>query len=130
MKNTWLFIGFFVMLLWSCDQFDKESGNVRPQLVKKWKQTAYLSDPGDGSGTWQPTPADQPVSLEFTADGKILRDGQQTNTYSVSGDTILLDQPTNGYQRRWLIQELTTKQLQISLMCIEACGERYVPADK
>ena len=128
MKNAWLLIGFLTVAVGACNKADDQQ--IRPDLVKKWQQTAFLADPGDGSGTWQPTPENQQVLLEFTADGKILRNGQQTNIYAVSGDTILLDQPTNGYQRRWLIQELTTNKLQFSLMCIEACGERYVPADK
>lgn len=117
---------FALLLMVACQNDEIQTTNTnRPELIKKWQQTAYLADPGDGSGTWQSTPESSPVTLEFTADGRVLRNQTQTDTYKVSGDTILLGQRQNGYQNRWLIRELTDDGLELALACIEPCGERY-----
>jgi len=38
----------------SCSKSTTTQAKLSGSMIGKWIQTAYLADPGDGSGTWQP----------------------------------------------------------------------------
>ena len=98
-------------------------------LIGKWKLTEIYSDPGDGSGTYEPTDFDK--TLEFSLDGQLtVTNGticyintstteDTTETYSIDGDTI-----TTASCK--VLFNFEGRNLVIGQYCIEGCGEKYI----
>lgn len=118
------------LLFISCQNEQQETD---ADLVGKWKLTAVLMDPGDGSGTFQSVTSDKIV--EFHADGTITSNGSicfpssqisnpTSGTYSLKDSTI---------QSEFCMKDLplTTRfskkgaTLIISYTCFEPCREKY-----
>lgn len=95
----------------------------------KWKRTEVYVNPGNG-GSWKPDDSEQPVTLEFTAEGKIIsNDNFYSNFsgYQVKPDnTIEFQPPLNGTTRAVYYSFNTDTELTVTFACIEGCGERFV----
>lgn len=121
-----MIIAVFVM---GCRK-SSDTTNTNPHsIIGKWILTESLTDPGDGSGTWQP--ADKPgfYYLVFGADSSSLQTnlstgyGSATN-YKLLSDSTLRFTFSNGSDRTFYYR-LADAQLTITGGCIEACGSRF-----
>jgi len=126
MKYAWMILTGLALMGAGCEDKLTQPEAERTSLVGRWKQTEYLADPGDGSGKWQASPENAAETLEFTADGRLRRDGTDFSRYRLSGDTIILDIQQRRASR-WYIVSLSANRLEIRFPCIEPCGGRYVP---
>lgn len=133
MKLIYLLICFCTAFaLSSCNQEENEV-----DLISQWHLIEQLSDPGDGSGTFQPVSSDKTV--EFFVDGTITSNGDlcwmgtetgtgSTGTYDSMDSTIL---PNNcGFAPPYpMTFEIQDGFLIINYPCIEPCREKYEPVD-
>ncbi len=129
-KNTpFYFIAFMALFLLSC----KDDGDTpEPELLGSWKLVEVYFDPGDGSGTFQPTETEKVVS--FFDDGTVMtsasfcavgggNEGVTDATYDEEEMTINPDCGSNTL--RSLRYEILQNELIISYPCIEPCQEKY-----
>ncbi|GAL76734.1 hypothetical protein JCM19275_2070 [Nonlabens ulvanivorans] len=100
-------------------------------IVGTWQLTANLSDPGDGSGSFQSVSSNKTIT--FNADGTFTSNGDvcdmsittSTNTngtYNTTDKTINANCGTTNLPISYTIDNLT---MDISYFCIEACQSRY-----
>ncbi|WP_405376684.1 hypothetical protein [Nonlabens sp. Asnod3-A02] len=111
----------------SCNNDDGNDSITPLSIVGNWNLTATLADPGDGSGTFQPASG---KSLNFTDQGVVncnvsfcfgsLTQATSTGTYDVMTTTIDVENCIGTY----IFIDANT--IEISHLCIEPCGERYV----
>jgi hypothetical protein len=99
------------------------------ELVGKWKRIEVYVNPGNG-GSWQPDHSEQPVTLEFTADGKLISNHNLYSNfarYQVSSDNTIELQPAfNGGIRAVYYSFNTDTELTLTFACFEGCGDRFV----
>ena len=104
----------------------KRSTPEHSSLVGKWKLTATLADPGDGSGKWQTVSPLTPSYVEFKGDGTLSYTPSSQNgggRYLLTSDsTFTLITDTDSLREFYRIQGAT---LTITPPCYEPCGERY-----
>ena len=107
------------------DEFKKHNYT----LEGRWQRIEIFMSPGD-AGSWQPDKSETPVTLEFTADGKLVSNDQFYSNftgYQVTGDnTIEFQPPLNGTMRAVYFSFNSATQLTLTFACIEGCGERFV----
>jgi hypothetical protein len=125
MKKILLLLSFFVTLS-ACTDCDDDTPMAESEIVGNWELVAILSDPGDGSGTFQPASG---KTLQFTDQSVVHcnigfcfgQDTQATSTgtYDVPTTTIDVDNCTGTYS-------FNERFLEVSHFCIEPCGERYI----
>jgi len=101
-------------------------------LVGDWELIEILSDPGDGSGTYQSVDSDK--ILTFKIDGTVTSNGSlcdlsidtemmTSGTYSETDSTFKsADCPNPDFNYRF-IQD--GNKLTINFPCFEPCGARY-----
>lgn len=128
MKTTSLFLLFALSFF----TFSCEPDRIPdPELTGRWELTDILSDPGDGSGTFQPVDSDLRVTFSsngrFTANGNICSlsgstEGSSSGTYDAENQT-LQSEDCNSW--RDPLYEVDGDQLVIQLACIEACALRF-----
>jgi len=124
-----LFILLTVGILYSCDN---DNFNSDTELVGNWKLIEVLSDPGDGSGTFNSVESDKIITFEndgtITSNGNlcdlsITSDNQTSGTYSISEMTFT---PANCNN---LENDIPFNQngniLIITYRCIEGCAAKY-----
>jgi hypothetical protein len=113
-------------LLFSCHKNDEELAPT--SLAGTWKLTEVLSDPGDGSGTFQPVSSNK--KLVFVSDNKVTSNGQicnfslesnssSTASYSQANSTINCSNFVIHY-------EMVANTLILSYQCIEGCQAKYI----
>lgn len=106
-------------------------------LVGKWRLVEHLADPGDGSGTWQKTPAEFVETIEFRADGSFVAEsanglstGDAFDRYTVLDGNRLEMRFRPGTNQAashtWTYENPTPTTLTLRYGCIEACGGKYV----
>lgn len=99
-------------------------------IVNKWKLIEQYSDPGDGSGDFNPVESNK--TIEFLDNGTVVSngslcimsydvDGQTTATYNDS--TII----TNNcdYENFTIYYQLKDNNLILWYPCIEGCAQKY-----
>ena len=103
----------------------KKSAPVENEsIVGKWRLTESLSDPGDGSGKWQPADPLHPQFLEFRPDGTAVSPGSATVGYKIISDsTLLFITDADSIPLRY---HFTKTTLALTPPCYEACGMHYV----
>nr|WP_042288176.1 lipocalin family protein [Nonlabens ulvanivorans] len=115
----------------SCDSSDDAGNVLTSDIVGTWQLTANLSDPGDGSGSFQSVSSNKTIT--FNADGTFTSNGDvcdmsittSTNnngTYNTTDKTINANCGTTNLPISYTIDNLT---MDISYFCIEACQSRY-----
>lgn len=121
-----LYLSALVFLFASCK---KEEA---PALVNSWKLIEVLSDPGDGSGTFQPVTSSKTVS--FFDDGTVgsngilcqMSSGSGTGSAGTYSETEKVITPENCGVAPFLIHyEMEGANLILNYPCIEACREKY-----
>ncbi|WP_052408566.1 lipocalin family protein [Nonlabens sp. Asnod3-H03] len=126
-----LFTLIGIILLISCDSSDDAGNVLTSDIVGTWQLTANLSDPGDGSGSFQSVSSNKTIT--FNADGTFTSNGDvcdmsittSTNTngtYNTTDKTINANCGTTNLPISYTIDNLT---MDISYFCIEACQSRY-----
>ena len=129
MKN---YFAVVIMILISLGCNEEETLNPENELFGTWRLTEVLADPGDGSGTFQPTTIDK--TMTFAAEGTIF-----TNLALCPFSSNINKSVTGAYtfeDNRGVITptdcpdytldfELSESNLIIYLPCIEPCAEKY-----
>lgn len=104
------------------------------ELVSKWRLIEQLTDPGDGSGTFQPVVSSKVVEFwddqTITSNGSICSMSATTNsassgTYNESDMQIEVNGCTT--QAFPLTYEMEDGNLILNYPCIEPCREKYEP---
>lgn len=105
-------------------------------IVGTWTLTEVLSDPGNGSGTFQAVTST--ATIQFMADSTYeatlnlcSMDISIATTQGVYSPTNKTISPSNCQnQPLWAISyEVNNQELILSLPCIEPCQQKYVRAD-
>jgi hypothetical protein len=126
MKNFILLAAILISSV-ACRKTATLSGNT--SIIGKWELSEYLADPGNGSGTWHSAVSLNPSYLEFKADGTLVSTPYSINSwdhYQLTSDSSVIffrgsEQFINWYH-------ISNTSLTLFGGCIEACGERYIPA--
>jgi hypothetical protein len=125
MMRILLFIFLAVFISCNKEEFKKH----RYELVGKWKRIEVYVNPGNG-GSWQPDRSKQPVTLEFTADGKLISNDNFYSNFSSyhlnSDNSIEFQPPLNGALRAVYYSFNSDTELTLTFACIEGCGDRFV----
>lgn len=123
MKQAVLFLLLCSAVLFSCSKSDSNVVTKTP-LPGAWQLVETLSDPGNGSGMWQPAP--ESLLLTFTTDGRIEGTAfPQARRYVVTSDKnirfIYADSTFINYN-----YTLANTTLVLSGGgCIEVCGLKF-----
>lgn len=129
MKSLILLLTIMVLFA-SCKKTDEQKDT---NLTGKWKMTAVLMDPGDGSGTFQPVSTNK--YIEFRSDGTISSNGSlcsnstesnapDSGTWSLTDSTITSSQCNDNLPLKIrFIHEGST--LTINYPCIEPCRAKF-----
>ena len=109
----------------SCAKEETASTNQN-NIVGKWLRVEEYVNPGSG-GNWIQTNDVPPVTVEFTAGGKIISNhplySNYTN-YKTSGtDSIEITNPGNN--SRFASYSLANGRLTLTTACRDGCGDRF-----
>ncbi len=132
-----LSLSFVLIFITSCEQKDVIlEENFDNPLVGKWKLIEQLADPGDGSGTFQPT--ENEFQIEFFENNTfnatrsmctLANYDQETSTGTV--DTNLEVLYPEGCENLFadvdfqIHYRLEEGDLILYYFCIEACGQKF-----
>jgi hypothetical protein len=114
----------------SCSKSTAKTNNPGNSIVGKWIQTAYLADPGDGSGTWQPDNSGSSYII-FNEDSSAKNDGIPYfggfKSYHILSDSTLTLEYSDGsiFPRMYKVEN---NSLTLMGGCIENCGNKYIKA--
>ncbi|NEU07608.1 hypothetical protein GZH53_04710 [Flavihumibacter sp. R14] len=102
-------------------------------LVGKWKLSETLNDPGDGSGEWRKVKGTD-YYIAFKANGEVSGNALPGYAvYSVRDSTVITFTKADGITYQNYSYQLKDGKLNMSpagpIMCIEACGSRYVKVE-
>ncbi len=122
------FLALLIITLTSCD-----IGLKKDEIVGFWQLTEELSDPGDGSGTFQEIKSDKIII--FHKDGSFFTNGpmceftrrtgvESRGTYSVEDGELIVDGCAEPLFLRPRF-EVDRLELTIWFACFEGCGHRY-----
>jgi len=143
MKKVLLIL--FSLVLVNCTSNDDKSpyeGN--PELLGKWKLIEQLSDPGDGSGIFNPID-DSNREIEFFSNGTVTVNGvlcymssevgdQNSGSFSVLENNDYYDgeiKPNDcDYPETKLYFKIEDPNLIIWYLCIEGCGQKFIKQGK
>lgn len=142
MKNVLLIL--FSLVLVNCNpNDDKGSYEGIQELLGKWKLIEQLSDPGDGSGVFNPI--DSNKEIEFFSNGTMTVNGvlcymssevgeQNSGSFSVLENNDYYDGeiiPNDcDYAETKLYFKIEGSNLIIWYLCIEGCGQKFVKIKK
>jgi hypothetical protein len=96
-------------------------------IVGKWIQTAYLADPGDGSGTWQTDNSGSGYLIfneDSTAQSSSVPYYGELKLFHILSDSTLTLQYADGTTFTHMYK-VEGNILTLMGGCIEACGSRY-----
>ncbi|PIB36886.1 hypothetical protein BFP72_16490 [Reichenbachiella sp. 5M10] len=120
--------------LFSCKEESQETPN-HSRLAGDWQLTERLADPGDGSGTFQPTSQYLILHIDtddtYSLEGSLCSFGdfntKSTGTFRAEELKIYPDDcpETSIVPDYGLPYTLEGNQLTIYLLCIEGCGYRF-----
>lgn len=126
---------FFVIVVSAiiCSCSKNEEKTNKAEIVGRWGLKAVLSDPGDGSGTFQEIDSDK--IIEFFDDGRIKSNGTLCDmspltgfptegTYSLSDSTISSSACQNLPMK--LTFQISGSYMIINYPCIEPCRAKFV----
>ncbi len=123
MKRLILCILLLSSLL-ACKKNEQET-----ELVGKYKLSEVLSDPGDGSGTFQPVNSNKTIEFfensTIEAVGAVCSLNAEDET-EVSGTYSLIDSVIHTTSCTTLGFELNCNELIICIPCIEPCKVKYI----
>lgn len=117
----------FLAVFISCNKEEFKKHNYT--LSGKWRRVEVYVNPGNG-GSWQADKSEKTVTLEFTADGRVVSNDNfyaNFSGYQLKADnTIEFQPPLNGMPRAVYYSFNSETQLTLTFACIEGCGDRFV----
>ncbi len=131
MKNL-LFIALFATLAGGCSSTPNSPDlNLdKGEITGKWQLTETLSDPGDGSGTWQPV--ENGKTLEFTSNGLVKsstsfchEEDINETSYDNVENMISTDCGENTFELKYEVKDGDLYVYPHNPRCAEACGSKY-----
>ncbi|SEJ61092.1 hypothetical protein SAMN05216327_11432 [Dyadobacter sp. SG02] len=120
------------------DDAPKRAMKENNGLIGKWKIVEYLSDPGNGSGTYREVKDDVAHTIEFRENGEFVEtkgQGQSSvplfNAYKVLDDKRIELIPIDRSQpsHTWYYSELSASKVTLGYGCIEACSGKYIAVE-
>jgi hypothetical protein len=128
-KNNLIFLALLSLVINCSDDSEKSD----PSLNGRWQLKAILSDPGDGSGTFQSVDSDKYIeflpNLEVRSNGNLCNGGTSSDdpsfgVYALPDSILHIDEcPQDILSTRFRIEK---GKLILSYPCIEPCEEKYV----
>ena len=112
------------VLFSSCSQ--EEGPGIESAITGKWKLIEFLSDPGDGSGVFQPATIDKTITffsdLTFESSSSMcnLNDGGSQGYYDP--ETMIITPENCTFQ---ITYKLENSKLILYYPCKEPCAEKY-----
>ena len=118
----WLIL---IILLVGCAK-EENNQNTRDNIAGKWLRIEEYVNPGSG-GSWVQTNDVPPVTVEFTADGKVISNHTLYSNYTdyrkKGTDSIEITNP--GSSSRVNKYSFENGKLTILYTCREGCGDRF-----
>ncbi len=131
MKKTILIFSIAFMIN-ACT--NEDYNDLEPDLVGNWKMVGYLSDPGDGSGTYADIESKKTINFlangTFTSSGSLCQMLSSENENSTSGNYNLSSLNVsavecNNQSDLNLRYEISGDSLFLFYPCREACYVKY-----
>lgn len=127
-KSIYLII--LLGVLFSCNKNDNETTN-NSALVGSWKLIAILSDPGNGSGIFNPVISNKTIVFDnngnLSSNGTICNMSTDSNTSStgnyIEANTSII---SSSCQNLTIKYELSGNTLILNYPCIEPCKAKYI----
>jgi len=127
-KSIYLLI--LLGVLFSCNKNDNETTN-NSALVGSWKLIAILSDPGNGSGIFNPVISNKTIVFDnngnLSSNGTICDMSTDSNTSStgnyIETNTSII---SSSCQNLTIKYELSGNTLILNYPCIEPCKAKYI----
>lgn len=131
-KYLFLIIGL-TLFVSACEESNLNSG----ELIGVWQLSEVLADPGDGSGTFQPTTDDIKISFFtegnlfvepgiFYCTGLILYDNFNGKYDTTTSVLIPFDCKFGDNQAEYDYELNADNELIVYLPCIEPCANKFV----
>ena len=118
----WLIL---IILLVGCAK-EENNQNTRDDIAGKWLRIEEYVNPGSG-GSWVQTNDVPPVTVEFTAGGKVISNHTLYSNYTdyrkKGTDSIEITNP--GSSSRVNKYSFENGKLTILYTCREGCGDRF-----
>jgi len=121
---------FLSIILLSCAK--RNENDINPGIVGKWKLIQILSDPGDGSGTFQNVNSNKIIQFEnnnkLSSNGILCTPSTLSNTSSTGtyNEQELKIYPLECGNNITLNYQINSNELIIDYPCFEACSEKYM----
>ncbi|PLX11021.1 MAG: hypothetical protein C0598_09180 [Marinilabiliales bacterium] len=126
---TYILIIIFLVSVYSSCKKDENSN-----VLSKWKLIEQYSDPGDGSGDFNPVESDR--TIEFMDNGIAVSNGSLCNmtldangTYSAIYNDSLIVTNDCDMENFTLHYQINSNVLIIWFPCIEGCAQKYAKID-
>jgi len=126
---TLLILGILLVSYFSSCKKDENT-----TVISKWKLIEQYSDPGDGSGDFNPVESNK--TIEFLCGGTVVSNGSLCNmSYDVDGqstaaynDSTII--PVNcDFEEFRITYEIQDNNLILYFPCIEGCAQKYTKID-
>ncbi len=131
MKKCILILAFASLSLYCSSDYNRRSESA--QFIGKWKMTASLIDPGDGSGVYEPVSGNK--TLEFLENGVIRTNypmcslnpaTEETYTSPYNADDDYIQVQNCGSEPDYKVNyDIENGNLILSYPCIEACLVKF-----
>ena len=136
----YLIVLLFLLDFNSCTTSDDNI--VGKKIVSKWKLIEQLSDPGDGSGVFEPVESSR--TINFYDDGTIRSNGElcfmsyevgnvHLGTFSDTEDNIDFDGEIipDGceFEETKIYYQFERSNLILWYLCIEGCGQKFIKVE-
>lgn len=120
-----------LLVLMACEEnkevvIAKDAPTTNDGLIGKWKLVESLSDPGDGSGTFQPVTERERQVLEFKANGTLLINSSPMRYELLPNQYVKITSTDGKNEFRWRYDNLTPSSLTFNYQCIEPCAGKYI----
>ncbi|MEP5611003.1 MAG: hypothetical protein ABJP45_02075, partial [Cyclobacteriaceae bacterium] len=133
MKKSILILAGLITIVSSCDEDTVDPSS----LLGTWKLSEVLADPGDGSGTFQPT--DDNYTMTFLSEGRLWMDQglfctpslklfhQGNGSYDTSRNVITSEEcATVDTTPEYSYELNSSDELIVYLPCIEPCANKFI----
>lgn len=115
-----------LILVGGCKKEAVEQDQDQSGIIGKWLRVEQYVSPGSG-GSWMATPDNPPVTVEFTAAGKVISNHPFYTNYTDyrTAGTDSLELTNGSGNKRHTTYTLNNGKLTVYYTCIEGCGDRF-----